>query len=246
MKPMRVMLVDDEHLARERLARLLSSHADIEIVGEAQDGEQAAERILELQPELVFLDIQMPGCSGMELAASLPAPRPRIIFCTAFDEYAVEAFELHAVDYLLKPVTRARLAQAIERVRAPSPRADDTNIEAASSAGGNYPTRFLAKRASRFCVIPQEQVLYFSAEGGVTRLQTGKRHYWMQPTLAELEQRLDPARHFRVSRSTIVHLDAICEVVPQDGGQGEIRLSDDSRLEVSRRRFKELISRLES
>ena len=105
----RALLVDDEEPARERLRRLLTELGGVEIGGEAEDGEQAMEQIAALRPDLVFLDIQMPGCTGMEVAASLAAPRPRIIFCTAFDQYAVDAFELNAVDYLLKPVNRARL-----------------------------------------------------------------------------------------------------------------------------------------
>ena len=109
--------MDDEQPARERLRQLLSGNADVEIVGEAEDGVQAVERVGELTPDLVLLDIQMPGCSGLEVAASLGRPRPAIIFCTAFDQYAVDAFELHAVDYLLKPVNRARLQAALDRVR---------------------------------------------------------------------------------------------------------------------------------
>ena len=103
----RALVVDDEQTARDRLRRLLSAFDDVEVIGEAEDGEQAIERITEQQPNLVFLDIQMPGCSGMEVAASLRSPQPKIIFCTAYEEYAVDAFELHAVDYLLKPVNRS-------------------------------------------------------------------------------------------------------------------------------------------
>src|SRR5687767_12208366 len=104
MGSIRALIVDDEDPARERLRRLLGEVRDVEIVGEAQDGEQAIDQIARLSPSAVFLDIQMPGCSGLEVAASLPSPRPHIIFCTAFDQYAVDAFELNAVDYLLKPV----------------------------------------------------------------------------------------------------------------------------------------------
>jgi two-component system, LytTR family, response regulator len=114
---MRVLLVDDEQPARERLRQLLAAHADVRVVGEADDGLQATEQIAELAPDVVFLDIQMPGASGLDVAASLGAPRPMIIFCTAFDDYAVDAFEVSAIDYLLKPVNRARLAAALERVR---------------------------------------------------------------------------------------------------------------------------------
>src|SRR5215218_4402948 len=114
----RALLVDDEQPARERLRQLLSAHPDVEVVGEAEDGVQAAERIAEVAPDVVFLDIQMPGASGLDVAASLGQPRPFVIFCTAFDQYAVDAFELSATDYLLKPVNRARLAAALDRVRA--------------------------------------------------------------------------------------------------------------------------------
>jgi len=241
---LRVLLVDDERPARERLRRLLGAHDDVEVIGEAQDGEQAAEQIARLEPDLVLLDIEMPGCNGMEVAASLPAPRPSVIFCTAFDEYAVDAFELHAVDYLLKPVSRARLARALERVRGLPGGRPDGSIDRAGAAAGRYPRRFLARRSSRYRVVPCEEVLFFASEGGLTRLQSEGGHYWMQPTLTELEQRLDPSDYFRVSRAAIIRLDAVREVLPRGGGNGEVELRDGTRLEVSRRRLKSLVERL--
>lgn len=243
--PIRVVLVDDEHLARERLRRMLAAHPQLEIVGEAEDGEQAIGKIVELEPDLVFLDIQMPECSGLEVAASLPSPRPNIVFCTAFDEYAVDAFELHAVDYLLKPVNRARLAKAVERVSASRDSTDpDTAIDRAGREAGNYPSRFLAKRGARFCVVPRGEVLCFVSEEGLTTLQTAKHHLWMQPSLSDLEERLDPDGFFRISRSAIVNLDAIDEVLPGTSGQAEVQLTNGQQLEVSRRRFKALIDKL--
>ena len=113
----RALLVDDEEPARDRLRSLLADFDDVRVVGEAGDGDEATQKVAEFRPDLVFLDIQMPGRSGMEVAASLPPPRPRILFCTAYDQYAIEAFEHHAVDYLLKPLNRERLARAIQRVR---------------------------------------------------------------------------------------------------------------------------------
>ena len=113
----RVMIVDDEQPARDRLRRLLSGFDDIHIIGMAESGEEAIEFIDKLRPDLVLLDIQMPGCSGIEVVSSLPSPRPKIVFCTAYDRYALDAFELNAVDYLMKPVSRTRLASAIERIR---------------------------------------------------------------------------------------------------------------------------------
>ena len=138
----RALVVDDEPAARERLSQLLAPYDDVEVVGEAADGEQAVERIRELKPDLVLLDIQMPGCSGIEVAASLPAPRPKIVFCTAYDEYAVDAFELHAVDYLLKPVNRARLEKTLQRVRdsGGADEGQDSSIDRAVGAG-SHPSR---------------------------------------------------------------------------------------------------------
>jgi len=220
---------------------MLTGIDSVEIAGEAEDGQQAIERIAELSPDLVFLDIQMPGCSGIEVAASLAAPRPKIVFCTAYDEYAVDAFELHAIDYLLKPVTRARLAQAVERAAASS---SDDNLDRIASAAENWPTRFLAKHRNRFCVVPVQDVEFFLSEGGQTKLQTGEQHYRMQPTLAELEQRLPPQDFFRISRAALICLNAVREVLPQSGGHGEVLMKNGDRLEISRRRFKDLLERL--
>jgi two-component system LytT family response regulator len=239
---LRALLVDDEEPARERLRRLLAEVGDVEVVGEAEDGEQAMERIAALAPDIVFLDIQMPACSGMEVAASLGAPRPRIIFCTAFEEFAVDAFELNAIDYLLKPVSRARLDKALERVRA-VPAANDQNLDRAARTDGSR-GRFLARRGASYRVVPASDVLCFLSEGGLTKLQAAGQHYWMQPTLNDLEARLDPAQFFRISRAAIVNLDAVRELAPVSGGQGQVVLSDGSRLEVSRRRFTELTERL--
>ena len=241
---LRVLLVDDEQPARERLRQLLSAFDEIEIAGEAEDGEQAVERIVELQPDLVFLDIQMPGCSGTEVAASLGSPRPKIVFCTAYDEYAVDAFELRAVDYLLKPVSRARLSKTLERLREHPEEGADATVEHASQAVGSYPARFLAKRGAKYFVVPEHDVVYFGSEGGLTKLQAREQHYWMQPTLSELETRLDPESFFRISRAAIVGLAVVKEVQPISGGYGEVTLDNGERLEVSRRRFKELMEKL--
>src|SRR4029079_15417015 len=158
----RTLVIDDEQPARERLKQLLSAHADVEVIGEAGDGVEAAERIAELSPDLVLLDIQMPGASGLDVAASLGKPRPAVIFCTAFDQYAVDAFELSALDYLLKPVNRARLAAALDRVRAAlakAPVGRDRELEQLTQSKGMAPTRFLAKRGNRFRVVAADDVV---------------------------------------------------------------------------------------
>src|SRR5678815_5268884 len=166
---LRILIVDDEPAARDRLRQLLAAAADVEVVGEAGDGLEAIEKIAALRPDVVLLDIQMPGCSGLDVAASLAEPRPRIIFCTAYDEHALEAFELNAVDYLLKPINRTRLAAALDRVRAAKSAADDADLKvrATKSSASPRQTRFLAKHANRYHVIEDTAVLYFSVEDGM-------------------------------------------------------------------------------
>jgi two-component system LytT family response regulator len=242
---MRVLIVDDEQLARDRLRLLLSAFDDVQIAGEAEDGERAIERIGELRPDLVLLDIQMPGCSGIEVASSLPSPRPKIIFCTAFDQYAVDAFELCAVDYLLKPVNRARLAHAMERARMLSAADADASVDKVTQNKRMAPLRFLGRRGSRFVVIPQKDVVYWSSDGGLTKLYSAGQSYLMEPTVIELERRLDPAVFCRISRTVIVNLDYVSEVNMLVGGYGEALLKTGVRLEVSRRRLRILMARLE-
>jgi two-component system LytT family response regulator len=238
----RVLIVDDERPARDRLRHLLAAATDIEIVGDAEDGESAMQQIAQHAPDVVFLDIQMPGCTGLELVASLPAPRPRIVFCTAYDAHAVDAFELNAVDYLLKPVNRARLDKALERLRQPGGEVDGPIDRATRTEGA--PARLLARRGSTFRVIQARDVLCFVSEHSLTKAIVDGDHYWMQPTLNELEERLDASQFFRISRAAIVNLDAVKEVAPLPGGHAEVRLTDGARLEVSRRRFKDLTARL--
>ncbi len=247
---LRVLLVDDEAPARGRLRQLLSERADVAIVGEADDGVAAIERIQELTPDVVFLDIQMPGCSGLDVAASLGPARPAIIFCTAFDQHAVDAFELQAVDYLLKPVTRARLDAALARVvpSAPAAPAAPATVDADAPEGATLPgspTRFLARRGARYKIVPLAEVVAFSFDEGQTRLHTATEQLLMQPTLAQLLRRLDPARFFQVSRAAVVHLDAVREAKPHSDGAGQIVLSNGTVVEVSRRRWRPLLDELE-
>jgi two-component system LytT family response regulator len=241
---MRVLIVDDERPARDRLRQLLNGFDGLEIAGEADDGEHAIERIRELRPDLVFLDIQMAGCSGIEVAVSLPLPRPKIIFCTAFDQYAVDAFELCAVDYLLKPISRARLADAIGRVQTLGTAAIDANVDQIVRRPRMAPARFLGRRGARFIVVPQKDVVYFGSESGLTKLYTTDHHYVMEPTLNDFETRVDPDAFCRVSRTVLVNLDYVAEVEMVAGGYGEVVLTTGARLEVSRRRVKDLIEKL--
>jgi two-component system LytT family response regulator len=242
----RALVVDDEQPARERLEQLLGAHADVEVVGEAGDGVEAADRIAELAPDLVLLDIQMPGASGLDVAASLGHPRPAVIFCTAFDQYAVDAFELSALDYLLKPVNRARLAAALDRVRAAAaPSTRDRAIEALTQSKGLAPTRFLARRGNRFRVTPATEVVAFTFADGITHLLTATERLSMQPTLASLARRLSADEFFQVSRTAIIRLDAVKEAKPFSDGTGEILLANGQTMAVARRRWRLLLDKLE-
>src|SRR3954453_11778197 len=213
---MRALIADDEAPARGRLRQLLAAHPDVEIVAEAATGTQAMELAAGHKPDLLLLDIQMPGCSGIDVAACLPEPRPHIVFCTAFDQHAVDAFELNAIDYLLKPISRARRAQALDRARASAPQ------PALNRAA--RPVRFLVKSAAHYGVVGESRVLYFAPEEGLTKLVADSGQYWMDPTLNELEQRLDSARFFRISRAALINLNAVAEVFPMPGGSGEALL----------------------
>ena len=241
----RVLIADDEVPTRVRMRQLLASHPDVEVAGEAGSGTEAMELTVQLQPDVVFLDVQMPGCSGIDVAACLPKPRPHVIFCTAYDQYAVEAFELHAVDYLLKPIARARLAQALDRVRQmQSTPGQQAALDRAIRGPRPAPARFLVRSGAHYLVIGESRVLYFGTQGSLTCLVTENTQYWMDPSLNDLQQRVDPARFFRISRGALVNLNAITQVIPQAGSGGEVVLKNGQRLEVSRRRFRELLEAL--
>ena len=158
----RTLIADDEAPARARLRQLLAAHPDVEIAGEAATGIQTMELSGQLRPDLLLLDVQMPGCTGIDVAACLAAPRPHIVFCTAFDEHAVDAFELAAVDYLLKPVSRARLAQALDRVRLLGDRWKEEMVDEAVRGHRNRPARFLVKHLEGYVVVGESRVLFFA------------------------------------------------------------------------------------
>lgn len=243
---MRVLIVDDEEPARVRLRQLLAPFEDIEVAGEADSGSQAMKLAEEVKPEVLLLDIQMPGCSGIDVAACLREPRPYVIFCTAYEQHAVDAFELNAVDYLLKPISRARLAQALERVRSLKAGGQVDALDRAVRVRRSTPARFLVRSGAHYMVVGEAEVLYFVSEDGLTRLVGASANYWMDPTLNELEQRLDPARFFRVSRAALVNLNGVTEVHPQESGSGEVVMKNGQRVGVSRRRWRGLLAAVEA
>lgn len=227
----RVVLAEDELPARERLKRMLAAFPEVEISGEASDGASARALIESVKPDAVFLDIEMPGADGLLVAASLPSPAPAVVFCTAYDRYAVDAFGVKAVDYLLKPVTRARLAETIERLRERLP------------LTSNEPARrFLGHKNGRIHVIPTADVICFASDGGLTRMRTKTEWLTIDPALNELERKAPG--FFRVSRAALVNLEAVREILPMTGGTGEVILSNGDRIPVSRRRLAELMERV--
>lgn len=241
---MRTLIVDDEAPARERLKRLLADVEGVELVGEAADGLQAVEMIEGLGPDLVLLDIQMPGMDGFEVIEALADP-PSIIFVTAYDEYAIRAFEVNALDYLLKPYSRARLEQAVRRAEAAL---DEGEAFAARleplleslAALGHYLTRLAVWDRDRIRVLDIDRVDWIGTEGEEVVAHVGEDAYPVRRNLAELAARLDPATFFRAHRSAIVNLDRVQEVIPWFKGSHKLRLTTGAEVDLSRRRARAL------
>jgi two-component system LytT family response regulator len=225
---MKAMIVDDEPLARRELRRLLAEFAWIDIVGEAANVREAAPLIERLLPELLFLDIQMPGGTGFDLLACLDH-LPRVIFTTAYDKHAVRAFEVNALDYLLKPIEPERLAAAVARAQsaAPSP--------AGSAASGTILERLFLRDGERCWFVPLREVKLFTAEGNYVRLHWDKAHPLLGRPLASLEPRLDPKRFFRANRQEIINLECIESVELGVNGQLHVQLKGGPEVQISRR-----------
>jgi two-component system LytT family response regulator len=232
---LRTLIVDDERIARAELRRLLSAHPQVEIVGEAENAQAALTALDSLQPDLAFLDIQMPGMSGLELAAEIEQ-RCQFVFCTAFDSYAIDAFGLNALDYLVKPVEPARLARTLERARPGS--------TAPGQACLPMEHGLLLKFGETARIVRLSEVHRFDSVGNHAAVHTRHGVAYLLSSLARIEQRLDPAHFFRANRSTLLRLDAIVSLEP-DVGHGLIaRLADGSEVEVSRRAAQLLRARM--
>ena len=228
---MRVLLIDDERLARAELRRLLAAHPEVEIVGEAVNAADGVQRIAALKPDLVFLDVQMPGGSGFDMLAAVDEP-PEVIFTTAFDRYALQAFEVNALDYLQKPIHAARMAAALQRCAIRHQRALDYTAAVAPTAA----KKLFIKDGDRCWFVGLQDVRLFESEGNYTRVYFGEHKPLMLRSLNQLEERLDAQRFFRASRRHIVNLDCVERVAPNDAGGLDLTLPDALRIEVSRRR----------
>jgi two-component system LytT family response regulator len=226
---LRAVLVDDEPLARKRLRRMLAEHGGVEIAGEAGDGAAACRLIGELKPDLVFLDVQMPGMSGFDVLARL-RERPAVVFVTAHDEFAVRAFEEQALDYLLKPVEPARLERALARVaagvRAPAPGDDRIErllqtIERAKTP----PQRIAVRRGPKVILVEPSAIVFCRAEDKYTVLYTADGEHVVDRTVEELERTLDPAAFLRIHRSAIVNLAFVKDLTAVEGGRFLVSLT---------------------
>lgn len=231
---MRVLLIDDERLARAELRRLLAAHPHVDIVGEAVNAADGVQQIAALKPDLVFLDVQMPGGSGFDMLAALDEA-PDVIFTTAFDRYALQAFEVNALDYLQKPIQPARMAAALQRCTARRPGAVGHAV-ASASAASTAPKKLFIKDGERCWFVALHDIRLFESEGNYTRVYFDQHRPLTLRSLSQLEERLDPQRFFRASRRHLVNLDFVGQVRPNDAGGLDLTLRDGLQVEVSRRR----------
>jgi DNA-binding LytR/AlgR family response regulator len=233
----RTLIAEDEPHSRERLQEILAEFPDVEIVAQAADGLEAIEQINRLQPDLVFLDVRMPGASGIEVLEKI-THRPKVVFVTAYDHYAVRAFEENAVDYVLKPYSRERIGKSLERIRSQRQGMDEKLIESLKKAlaGRRYLSRFAVKSGAEMIIIPAEDICYFKAEEKCVLLQTDQKKYFVEATLKELEQNLDPELFLRIHKSVIVAVKRIGKLKRWFHGAILVQLTDSQKtqLKVSR------------
>ena len=260
-KVVRVLVADDELLARQRILDLLAKETDVEIAGTASDGAQAVDAIGTLRPDIVFLDVQMPGLSGLDVIDVIgPESMPLTIFVTAFDQFALKAFDRAAVDYLVKPFDDERFAQAFRRARKSvelqevgrmtkrlmsllqqQPEAQ-TVTPAGAKAG--YLERIAVEMRGQVRVVPVDKIDYITASGPYAELHVGERTFAVRERMQTLEERLDPSVFFRIHRSAIVHLDRIDTLLRQSGGDYGVRLKNGVELSLSRGRREELEAKM--
>ncbi|MGD8376201.1 MAG: LytTR family DNA-binding domain-containing protein [Acidobacteriota bacterium] len=247
MTPLRALVVDDEPAARRGLRLLLDREPGVEVVGESGDGDAALADIEALGPDLVFLDVQMPGKNGFEVLADVPPERrPHVIFVTAHDHYALEAFRVHALDYLLKPFSDGRFREALAHAREQLYGRDMGAIRDRLEAFLNRvsrrvvdrrrPDRLAVKTGERVLLIDPARIRWIEAKQDYAELHTADGTYLIRRTMRELEDELDPARFFRIHRSTLVNLREIVELRPLFRGDYDVLLRDGSALRLSRRR----------
>lgn len=236
---MRALIVDDERLARQELRRLLAAHPDMSVAAEARNADEAEDLLERLEPDLLFLDIQMPGRSGLAMLEHCLNP-PQTILTTAFDQYALRGFELNAVDYLLKPIAPDRLSEALRRVRS---RAEPPPTGEAAASPTRLLERVFVRDGERCWLIPVEDIRLLQSEGNYTRVFFENHQPLIPRSLAQVEPRLDPALFFRANRAQVVNLRSVAGIEPEGDGY-LVALRDGPEVAISRRQAKLLRERL--
>jgi len=231
-----VVLADDEVLARQKLRLLLREETDCEVVGECATAAETIELVRAAHPDLVFLDIRMPDMDGFDVLSALSAEEgftlPQIVFTTAYDQYALRAFEVHAVDYLLKPFARERLSTALGRIRERATNGD--GVGTSERAAERFTTRIVFKSKGRILFLPVSEIRWIAAEENYVRISTEDESHLLRETMAHLEARLDPQHFLRVHRSAIVNLQYVKEVRAESEGENAVVLVSGQRVPLSR------------
>jgi len=238
----RVVIADDEPLARERLRMLLDGQDDIEVVGECQDAAQAIDAIRRLRPDLVFLDVQMPGASGFDVVAALDQDRlPLVVFVTAFDHYALKAFDVHALDYLLKPFDRERFLQALGRARTQLQRPANGELrrrllDLVRDLQPSPPRldRFVIKSGGRVFFVRADEIDWIESAGNYVKLHVGPEAHLFRETMNAIEAQLAPETFYRIHRCHIVNIERVKELQPWFNGEYVVFLRSGTRLTLSR------------
>jgi two-component system LytT family response regulator len=241
---MKALIIDDERLARVELRRMLADHDGIEIVGEAANAEQARAKMTELLPDLLFLDVQMPGETGLEFLESLELPIPKVIFTTAYDEFAVKAFELNALDYLMKPIDPHRLAAAVERLgESAGDSAAASTLERTEILGAD--DKVFVREGERCWFVEVKRIRLLESEGNYTRVHFDDAQPQLFRSLNAMEARLDPKVFFRANRRQMINLQWIEKIEPWFSGALLLELKGGAKVELSRRQaqaFRERMS----
>ena len=240
----RTLIIDDVQLARERLKRCLAGEPDVQIVGECNNGTEAVASIRTLSPDLIFLDVQMPALDGFGVLEALRDERaPAVIFVTAYNEYAIQAFEVNALDYLLKPVDCARLSKAVERAK--SHLAQLTPVDDLDSrframledikSSSKFLKRLTIKLTGHTILLPTDEIDWIESYGNYLKLHVGRESHLIRGTMQSLEAKLDPEKFVRVHRSTIVNIEKIKEIYPRSNGDQDLVLQNGQQLMLSRK-----------
>lgn len=246
-KTWKALIVDDEELARKLLREMLSCHTEIEIAAECGNGMEAVKATSEHKPDLIFLDVQMPKLTGFDVLELIERDGVAIIFVTAYDQYAMKAFDVHAVDYLLKPFSRERFEGALERAKSQGPRksVDAAELSAAARPAGHHAERLVVRDGTKVSLIPVAKLDYAEALDDYVSLVTEGKKHLKQQTISGLEMALDPARFVRIHRSYVVNLERVLRIEPYGKDSRVAILANGAKLPVSRAGYARLKKLLE-